>query len=105
MNIKHWIIWFKKMLAVTLNNQFDVTFISEPQGDLGALEGVQFESEYLGGYVYFWSGGYVGLQLMDYETSVDIVPDSTKEITNDDTLKETLTALLNEITARQYNIT
>ncbi len=97
MNIQNWIDWFKSKLVGTLKDKFDIKYLSESNGDLGELEGVQFDSDSMGGYVYFWSSGYVGYQLMDYKTLDDIFEDTTCKIQNDSKLKDTLEALIEQM--------
>ncbi|WP_444959482.1 hypothetical protein [Microbulbifer sp. VVAC002] len=81
MNVKsEGLKWINSTLKPCLSNEFELKFIDEQGGDLGDLYGVQFDSETLGGYVYFWSSGFLGFQLMDYKSEVELVEDTTEEI-------------------------
>ena len=48
--------WFKRHIEPQLLN-FEVKYVNG-NGDFGILNGVQFESKKLGGYIYFWEYGY-----------------------------------------------
>ena len=72
--------WFNINVKPLLGNDFELKYVDEKGGDLGDLSGVQFDSYKKGGYVYFWSSGYVGFQLVDYEKELEVVEDTTEEI-------------------------
>lgn len=72
--------WFNGNIKPLLSEEFELKYVDEKCGDLGDLSGVQFDSDKKGGYVYFWSSGYVGFQLVDYEKEVELVEDVTEEI-------------------------
>ena len=72
--------WFDSNIKPLLGGDFELKYVDEKDGDLGDLQGVQFDSSEKGGYIYFWSSGYVGYQLVDYNKEVEIVKDTTKEI-------------------------
>jgi hypothetical protein len=81
MNEKHTgIEWFNLNLKPLLGNDFELKFVNEEGGDLGDLAGVQFDSEQKGGYIYFWSSGYIGFQLVDYVSEIELVDDTTEEV-------------------------
>lgn len=58
---------------------FDVKKISGENGDFGDLIGVQFDSDDCGGYIYFWSNGFIGFQLFDYLSDEEIIEDTLLE--------------------------
>ncbi len=70
--------WFKTEIEPSLIN-YVVKYVGG-EGDFGKLDGVQFDSEEFGGYIYFWEYGFVGLQLMNYRTNEEFVEDSLLEI-------------------------
>jgi hypothetical protein len=71
--------WFNLNVKSLLDEDFKLKYIDEKGGDLGDLSGVQFDSDKKGGYAYFWSSGFVGFQLVDYENEVELVEDTTEE--------------------------
>lgn len=95
MNIDDWMSWLNTQINNHLDERFELKFVSDSNGDLGDLRGIQFDSEEKGGYVYFWSNGYVGFQLMDYQSMNDIVKDSTVKLDDDQYIREVLVGLLN----------
>jgi hypothetical protein len=72
--------WFNMNVKPLLGDDFELKIVEEKDGDLGDLSGVQFDSDNKGGYAYFWSSGYVGFQLVDYITEVELVEDTTIEV-------------------------
>lgn len=74
--------WFRTEVAPKLIN-FNVKYVGG-EGSFGRLQGVQFDSEELGGYIYFWEYGYVGLELINYQTDNELVEDSLLEIGSED---------------------
>jgi len=79
-NISEGIQWFKLKIESSLGVDFEFKYINEKNGDFGDLSGVQFDSEKMGGYIYFWSSGVVGYQLYDYFKDEEIVKDSTEDV-------------------------
>jgi hypothetical protein len=67
--------WFKEHIAPRLAERYQTKYTFTSEGDLGSLEAVEFNSAERGGYVHFWSGGYVGFELVDYQTGDEIVQD------------------------------
>lgn len=74
--------WFELKFKPLLIGDFEFNYVDEKGGDLGDLSGVQFDSKKMGGYIYFWSSGYVGYQLVDYLKEVELVEDTTEEISS-----------------------
>lgn len=72
--------WFNFNVKPLLGDDFELKLVKEDGGDLGDLSGIQFDSEKKGGYVYFWSSGFVGFQLVDYINGIELVEDTTMEI-------------------------
>lgn len=68
-------LWFKHDIAPRLMRDYEIKYSSASKGDLGALEAVEFNSEKRGGYIHFWSNGYIGFQLVDYDSGDEIVED------------------------------
>lgn len=72
--------WFNLNIKPYLDSKYELKFVNEQGGDLGDLSGVQFDSEKQGGYIYFWSLGFVGYQLFDYVNEIELVEDTTTEV-------------------------
>jgi hypothetical protein len=66
-----------------VRDQFEVKNIKAEAGDFGDLRGFQFDSEKLGGFVYFWSSNYVEYHLVDYKLEVEITMLTSKIIESD----------------------
>jgi len=60
--------------AVTLGDEFQIKGVSGSHGDFGDLEGVEFNSERCGGFLYLWSCGTCKFHLVDYVRSVEVIP-------------------------------
>jgi hypothetical protein len=58
--------WFKKEVSPDLLN-YKITYRSYKNGDFGDLDQVIIESKILEGGIYFWSSGWLGIDLYDYE--------------------------------------
>jgi len=52
-NISDGIKWFKLIIQSSLGVDFEFKYINEKDGDFGNLSGAQFDSEKMGGYIYF----------------------------------------------------
>ena len=74
--------WFKTEIAPKLVG-YTLKYV-DGEGDFGKLNGVQFDSEKLGGYIYFWEQGYIALQLMNYKTDIELVEDSLLEVESEE---------------------
>lgn len=72
--------WFNENIKPLLGSDFKFTFVNKKDSDLGELSGVQFDSDKKGGYIYFWSSGFVGYQLVDYDKELELVEDATEEV-------------------------
>ena len=95
--------WFKKEIAPNLIG-FTLKYVNG-EGDFGWLEGVQFDSQQYGGYIYFWSLGFVGIQLSNYEMDVEIIEDSLLELECDEELiKIELKKIINYIAPTLGNL-
>lgn len=73
------LIWFESNVKPLLSSDFELIYVDEKDSDLGDLSGVQFDSNKIGGYIYFWSSGYVGYQLVDYQRELELVEDTTEK--------------------------
>ncbi|MGM9738291.1 MAG: hypothetical protein ACI3ZT_07775 [Candidatus Cryptobacteroides sp.] len=63
--------YFKKEL-LPFFKLFDCKWRKYPEGDLGALEQIIFESPTLGGNIDFWENGHLGIYLYDYASDHEI---------------------------------
>ncbi len=87
---KERIKWFKHTCENKWKKYANIKWISETEGDLGDLEGLQFDSEDQGGYIYFWSSGYVTYEIYDYVLGENIVEDTSIEIRQGQSLEKSL---------------
>ena len=73
--------WFKKEVSPDLLN-YKITYRSYKNGDFGDLDQVIIESKILGGGIYFWSSGWLGIDLYDYEKEellINVLLEPTEE--------------------------
>ena len=87
--------WFKQILNENIYP--DIKYISEKNGDFGDLEGAQFNSNEKGGYIYFWSSGYVSFQIVDYLIGEEIIKDTLIEVKEDIQLNDILKDFLEKL--------
>ena len=71
-------------LFFRVKKQFEIKDIEAECGDFGDLHGFQFDSEKFGGFVYFWSSGFVEYHLVDYKSECEIIPLTSKCIELDE---------------------
>ena len=64
--------WFKKEVSPDLLN-YKITYRSYKNGDFGDLDQIIIESKILGGEIDFWSSGWLGIDLYDYEKEKQII--------------------------------
>lgn len=76
---------------------FQLKVISASNGDFGDLEGMQFDSDRCGGYLYFWSSGGIEYQLVDYEQGYEVVPITSFADVSDDVCDTTVCYLIEQI--------
>lgn len=48
--------------------------LHEDDGDFGSLDGLQFDCERCGGFLYIWSRGRVEFHLVDYQQGREVLP-------------------------------
>ncbi|OUS69425.1 hypothetical protein B5G52_17060 [Pseudoalteromonas sp. A601] len=77
-------LWKKNKLIPLINGKYEIINRTEPCGDLGELIGIEFNSAQKGGYIFFWTNGYLGFQLVDYEKEIELIEDSLVNIDTDD---------------------
>ena len=73
--------WFKKEVSPDLLN-YKITYRSYKNGDFGDLDQVIIESKILGGGIYFWSSGWLEIDLYDYEKEellINVLLEPTEE--------------------------
>jgi hypothetical protein len=73
----------KSLLKEKESQGYVIKEVTEEGDVMGELLGCQFDSEERGGYVYFWSTGVVGRQLLDYKTGEELIEDATGEMDDD----------------------
>ena len=64
--------WFKQEVSPDLLN-YKITYRSYKNGDFGDLDQIIIESKSLGGGIDFWSSGWLGIVLYDYEKEKQII--------------------------------
>ncbi len=73
--------WFKKEVSPDLLN-YKITYRNYKNGDFGDLDQVIIESKILGGGIYFWSSGWLEIDLYDYEKEellINVLLEPTEE--------------------------
>ena len=73
--------WFKKEVSPDLLN-YKITYRNYKNGDFGDLDQIIIESEILGGGIDFWSSGWLGIDLYDYEKEellINVLLEPTEE--------------------------
>ena len=73
--------WFKKEVSPDLLN-YKITYRSYKNGDFGDLDQIIIESKILGGGIYFWSSGWLEIDLYDYEKEellINVLLEPTEE--------------------------
>ena len=91
-NIENFITEFYSLIDL---NKFDAFDRKAVNGDLGDLIGIEFNSDKFGGYIDFWSNGFLAFQLLNYESGNDIVEDTLLEWKDQD-IEEMLSNLVNK---------
>jgi hypothetical protein len=64
--------WFKSVMEPKLKD-YEVQYRFFEEGDFGALNQVEFNSEKMGGEIDFWSSGWVSIHLVDYVKSNELI--------------------------------
>ena len=57
--------WFKEVIVTKLK-KYEIEYKFSEKGDFGSLNRIGFNNEFKGGYVDFWSSGWVNIFLVDY---------------------------------------
>ena len=73
--------WFKKEVSPDLLN-YKITYRNYKNGDFGDLDQIIIESKILGGGIYFWSSGWLEIDLYDYEKEellINVLLEPTEE--------------------------
>ena len=74
--------WFIESLKPKLDEIYEVKVIDQKGGDLGDVAGLQFDNDQRGGYAYIWSNGFASYQLVDYVKGVELIEDTTEEVSD-----------------------
>jgi hypothetical protein len=88
---------FKKTYKEKLNYYTSIKNISEKDSDFGDIEGIQFDSEQKGGFIYFWSSGYINFHLYDYILDEEIVKDTLIEVDKNGALQDILSDFISKL--------
>ncbi|HET7117501.1 MAG TPA: hypothetical protein VFI29_13470 [Hanamia sp.] len=65
MNSERNIDWFKKSISPFLKD-FEIKYKFFEKGDFGSVNRASFNNDEKGGYVDFWTSGWVNVYLVDY---------------------------------------
>ena len=68
---------FRRIAGREILDHFGLKYVEGDDAAMGELRGVQIDSTRGGGYMYFWSSGYVAFQFMDYRSDEEIIEDTT----------------------------
>jgi len=88
-----------RYLESTLGSRFEYKSISAKQGDFGDLEGVQFDSDYCGGFLYFWSSGSIQYHLYDYKLDAEVILNTLEPIGSDEAIQMLMNSLIQKVKA------
>ncbi|WP_410881671.1 hypothetical protein [Myroides sp. DW712] len=64
--------WFKSEFSTKLKG-YDLEYKFFNEGDLGSLNQIEFNSKKIGGNIDFWSLGWIGVFVWDFEAEVEIL--------------------------------
>jgi len=64
--------WFKDNISELLCN-YDIEYKSFKNGDFGALNQVEFNSDKIGGNIDFWGLDWLGVFLWDYKKEIELI--------------------------------
>jgi len=81
----------------TLGSEFEYKGISAKQGDFGDLEGVQFDSDHCGGFLYFWSSGSIQCHLYDYQLDVEVILNTLEPMGTDEEIQAFMNSLIQKV--------
>ena len=96
-NVEYNIYWFKETIEPMMKGKYELNYVGGSDSP-GNMQGVQFEREEDGGYLYFWSSGYIGMQFFDYVADEEVIEDSM--IKEDEEKDEKINSLLRLITEK-----
>lgn len=68
--------WLETNFIPIVQNDFDITLISDEEDTFGMLIGIQFNSHQQGGYFYLWESFVVAYQLVDYQLESELIKDT-----------------------------
>ena len=81
----------------TLGSEFEYKGISAKQGDFGDLEGVDFDSDHCGGFIYFWSSGSIQYHLYDYKLDVEVILNTLEPMGTDEEIQVFINSLIQKV--------
>ena len=84
-------------MEAALGPKFEFKAISAEQGDFGDLEGIQFDSDHCGGFLYFWSSGSMQFHLFDYQSDTEVVPNTLESVDTDEMVQEFMNFLIQKV--------
>ena len=72
MDNKYNLSWFKDNILNLFHN-YEIKYKYFKKGDFGSLNQVEFNSDKIGGNIDFWSFGWLGIFIWDYENDVELL--------------------------------
>lgn len=66
------VLWFKEEIAPLLLG-YDIKYKFFENGDFGDLHQVEFNSEVKGGEIDFWSTGWLGIHLVNFQENKELL--------------------------------
>lgn len=86
-----------RYLESTLGSKFEYKSVSAKQGDFGDLEGVQFDSDHCGGFLYFWSSGSIQYHLYDYRLDSEVILNTLDPMGTDEEIQVLVNSLIQKV--------
>lgn len=89
--------WVKNYFQTTFGNKIELKLVHAKDGDLGDLDGFQFDAPNFGGFIYFWSSDVVEYHLVNYQSGIEVIPITVRDIEPDENIADVLMSLVVEV--------
>jgi hypothetical protein len=96
-SFREWSKSAQQQMEAALGPKFEFTAVSAEQGDFGDLEGIQFDSDHCGGFLYFWSSGSMQFHLFDYQSDTEVVPNTLESVDTREMVQEFVNFLIQKV--------
>ncbi len=87
----------QQQMEAAFGPKFEFKAVSAEQGDFGDLEGIQFDSDHCGGFLYFWSSGYIQFHLFNYQSDIEVVPNTLQSVDTGEMVQEYVNFLIQKV--------